>query len=62
MHVDLNNLGFVVLDDLFHKGEEYVKELEGLKARDKAARAEEGAGGLHKKKKAGQTLREPEPW
>ena len=39
-----------------------MKELEGLKARDKAARIEEGAAGLHKKKKAGQSLREREPW
>ena len=39
-----------------------MKELEDLKVRDKAARTEEGAAGLHKKKKAGQSLREREPW
>ena len=60
--VDLDNLGFIVLHDLFREGEAYMQELADLKVRDKTARTEEGTAGLHKRKKAGQSLRERDPW
>lgn len=58
----MSNLGFIVLNDLFEAGEEFVKELADLKIKDKVSREQEGSKGGRSKPKAGKTLREREPW
>ena len=69
IEVDLEKLRFAVLNDLFASGEEYLTELEGLKAKSRAARSAAVGGARTPKSKAerdwgkkGRTLRERDPW
>ena len=60
LEVDLENLKFGVLDDLFREGDSYIAELAELKEqsrRTKDLRAEKRA-----KRLAGESLRERDPW
>ena len=59
--VDLNKLPFKVLNDMFALDEDFLKELEAVKAKDKAVRGASSslAGGKAKK---GQALRDRDPW
>ena len=59
--VQLEKLGFVVLNDLFPAGEEFVKELDGLKAKRMGGKPEDR---MNRSKLAGddRPLREREPW
>ena len=59
--VKLENLGFVVLNDLFASGEEFVKELEGLKSERAAGKPDDR---MKRSKLAGNDcpLSEREPW
>ena len=63
MEVQLKDLKFAVLDDLFKEGEAYIAELERVKGQRKAARA---AGGLEAGKRlkglAGNTLKDRDRW
>ena len=60
--VDLDDLGFIIMNQLFAEGETYVKELNELKVAETAKkRATTGATPAGKAKK-GPTLREREPW
>ena len=59
LNVDLEKLDFGVLRQLFDVGDSYVKELDELKAQAKA-RAVEKEG--RKRKLAGESLRERDPW
>ena len=57
--VDLDKLEFGVLRQLFEVGDAYVQELADLKAKSKASEAD---GGSRKKRLAGDTLRDRDPW
>ena len=59
LNVDLEQLDFGVLRQLFDGGGSYVKELDELKTQAKA-RAGEREG--RKRKLAGESLRERDPW
>ena len=56
--LDVNDLGFQVLPELFESGEDYIKELaeEKEKAKKKAERRKE------KKFRPGEKLRDMQPW
>ena len=59
LDVQLEALEFGVLRELFHVGDQYLEELESLKARAREAKvAKEGK----KRKLAGESLRERDPW
>ena len=60
--VNLGDLGFVVMDELFNSGEEFVKELDSLKAQERAEKDRVGLVKRVKRSKADQPLREREPW
>ena len=59
IHVELDQLGFQVLDSLLAEGEKYLSELTSLKEKDAAARKAGGraADGRAGKKNAGTALR-----
>ena len=61
IEVELGKLEFVVMNDLFSVGEEYVTELAMLKAKTKSdAKAPDSA--TMKRRKKGPTMREEQPW
>ena len=64
IEVALDTIGFKVLPMLFGVGEEYLKELEGAKEKEKAKEAARAAAGEAKvkRRKLGDTLRERDPW
>ena len=61
--VDLDRLDFGVLNTFLEEGPAYFDEVEALRASERAARRARGprAPGA-KRKKAGETLRERQPW
>ena len=59
IEVDLTKLRFGVLNKLFAEGDRYVEELATLKAKSKEMAA---AAGPRKKRLAGESLREKDPW
>ena len=59
--VDLKQLGFVVMDDLFEEGESYVSELAELKKAEDLKRASSG-GTSKRKARKGPGLAQREPW
>ena len=64
--VDLASIEFGVLNQLFEAGEAYTKELEAAREKAKAAKLleEQGrmAGPTKRRKRAGDSLREKQPW
>ena len=62
--VDLGALKFNIMDDLFESGEAYLKELESLRSKSKAATAPTSAdaSGEKRRKKKGEALRDRDPW
>ena len=60
LNVDLEKLDFCVLQQLFDVGDSYVNELDELKAQAKATSAVAKEG--RKRKLAGESLRERDPW
>ena len=61
IEVDLGKLGFVVMDELFAVGENYLSELAELKEGEKRRVEKEGKAPVKKRKK-GEPLRERDPW
>ena len=59
LEVDLGALKFGVLNELFKEGDEYTAELEVLKAQAKAGAGERN---VRKKKLAGDSLKDTQPW
>ena len=59
LDVDLDKLNFGVLPALFAEGDRYVEELANLKLEAKWNDTQQG---LMKKRKAGDTLRDRDPW
>ena len=67
VHVDLQEIKFGVLNDLFATGEDYLTELESAreKAKAQAKAVEEKSGRKNETKKrkcASESLRERDPW
>ena len=63
--VDLKDLEFKIMDQLFEVGDAYVKELEAARSSEKRkAEARKRAGGAEFKdvQKKGKSLRETDPW
>ena len=60
IHVDLDKLGFALLNDLFAVGDAYVAELSDLKAKEKARK--DAAPHPPAKRKKSEALRETAPW
>ena len=65
--VEIDDLKFGVLNELFKEGENYIAELEKARARQKAlaekpAASGKGEGRKKRLKRAGDTLRERDPW
>ena len=58
IQVDLNNLGFAVMDSLFKHGDDYLSELEAQRESEK--RRAESRGGRREAKR--RPLRETDPW
>ena len=61
VHVDLDDLPFVVLRQLFDVGEAYVAEREALKTAERERKMSKGFSGEKAKKKS-ETLRAKRPW
>ena len=59
LNVELERLNFGVLTELFNVGDAYLEELETLKAQ---AKTREVKADQKKRKKAGESLRERDPW
>ena len=59
LEVDLDKLNFGVLPALFAEGDRYVEELANLKLE---AKWNDTQKGLMKRRKAGDTLRDRDPW
>ena len=55
----MERLNFGVLTELFNVGDSYLEELENLKAQ---AKTREVTAAQKKRKKAGESLRERDPW
>ena len=67
IHVDLQKLKFGVLNELFEAGETYMAELEEARskaklANDKLKHEKAGGGNKKQRRKAGDSLRERDPW
>ena len=60
LDVDLDKLEFGVLRDLFEVGDAYLIELDALKTAAMSRVVEEGT--RRKRKLAGESLRERDPW
>ena len=60
--VNLEDLGFVVMNELFAEGETYVAELAELKEAEKMKKRKGSDGTQTEKARKGPTLREREPW
>ena len=63
IEVRLEDLRFGVLNQLLAAGEQYHSEVEALRAADRERRSSAGpAPGGRKRRKAGESLRERDPW
>ena len=68
IHVNLEQLDFLVMGELFDAGDRYLSDLEELRSKTKAVKSAMGGEPRRKKTKAerdwgsGQTLRERDPW
>ena len=62
INVDLENLGFVVMNEFFAVGDTYLAELTELKAAEKERKAKAPTHGRPSKRKHSDTLREKDPW
>ena len=62
VEVNLDDLPFIVLRDLFDVGEAYVVEREALKTAEKKRKASSGHTEKVRKKKVSETLRVKNPW
>ena len=60
--VDLDKLDFIVMNELFEEGENYVKELAELKEAEKEKKRKSAAEGSERRVKKGPKLRETQPW
>ena len=60
--VELDKLRFLVMDQLFDAGEDYVKELADLKAAEREKKRKAEGSAPERKAKKGPTLRERQPW
>ena len=62
--VNLNDLKFNIMNDLFAAGDTYFKELEDLRSKGKvaAAAASSSATGEKRRKKKGAALKDRDPW
>ena len=60
--VELDNLNFLVMNDLFEEGEAYVEELAVLKESEKEKKRKCGGLTTERKAKKGQALRDRQPW
>ena len=60
--VDLDKLGFVLMNDLFSVGDAYVEELAILKDQEKSRKNSSTLMPPPPKRKKGDTLSEREPW
>ena len=61
IEVQLSDLKFAVLDELFREGEAYVEELEKIKAQQREAKLREQPV-AKRRKTAGSTLRDSDRW
>ena len=61
-HVELDKLGFKVMNELFAEGESYVTELAALKNSEQEKKRQRGSATPSGRTKKGPTLREREPW
>ena len=61
IEVDLDRLGFVLMNDLFSVGDAYVAELADLKSKEKARKIS-NADAPDPKRKKSEALRETQPW
>ena len=62
IEVDLDKLGFVLMNDLFSVGDAYVQELAVLKDSEKSRKISTASSAPPLKRKKGDTLRERDPW
>ena len=62
IEVDLDKLGFVLMNDLFSVGDAYVRELAVLKDSEKTRKTSTASSAPPLKRKKGDTLRERDPW
>ena len=60
--VELESLKFNIMNDLFSAGDTYLKELEELRAKCKAAAAASSDPGGKRRKKKGDALGDRDPW
>ena len=60
--VELEALDFRVMNSLFAEGEAYERELEDVRAKQRAVRDSNPKGQRERKAKPGQILRERDPW
>ena len=60
--VDLSKLGFMVMNDLFREGEDYVNDLAELKKVEALKKRVHDGGSSKRKVKKGKTLSERDPW
>ena len=61
IEVDLDELGFVLMNDLFSVGDAYVAELADLKSKEKARKIS-NADAPDPKRKKSEAMRETAPW
>lgn len=62
IEVDLEKLGFVVMNDFFAVGDTYLAELAELKASEKERKARAPQMDRPQKRRHSDTLREKDPW
>ena len=60
--VDLSTLPFKVLNEMFAVGEDYVKDLEEIRSKEKVRREAVGSNLVGVKTKKGQAMRDRNPW
>ena len=61
IEVDLDKLGFILMNSLFSVGDAYVAELSDLKSKEKARKISNVSDPDPKRKKS-EALRETQPW
>ena len=62
VEVDLDQLNFVILNDLFAEGDAYTAELAALKLQEKERKASAAGKLPPAKRRKGEALREKDPW
>ena len=64
IEVDLGSLDFLLLNELFSAGDEYISELDEIKKKEqeRAKAANTQPGVAKKKRRKGQALRDTNPW